>query len=504
MKSCLAAILALAAVCSTALAQTAEPTWLRYPAISPDGARSSSPTRATCTACPPRAAPPSRSRAHAAQDFMPVWSHDGRQIAFASDRYGNFDVFVDAGQGGEPRRLTFHSAAEYPYTFRPATGRSSSARPARTRRPTAGSRPARSPSCTAWRRPAGASLQVLTTPAEDVQVSARRGAPDLPRQEGRRERVAEASHLVDRPGHLGLRRDGRYAPQGDRLRRRGPQPRVHRRRQGVLLPERGERHVQRAPHGLAGRRVGAAHLASAAPGALPRRGRTPDPLLRLRRARSTRRAERPSPGRWPSPIAADAKANNERVMAVTGGAPARWPSRPSGKEVAFIVRGDVFVTSVEGGVTKQISRTPEQEGGVEFSPDGKALLYASERGGRWRDHRGAARARRRSRTSTPPRCVTRDARWSATSTRTTSRVYSPDGKRDRLHRGPQHAAGATTSRRSRRGRCSRARSMFSNRDADQYFQWSPDGRWMLFDYVRPRARARRGGDGRRRTAAARW
>jgi Tol biopolymer transport system component len=26
--------------------------------------------------------------------MMPVWSKDGKQIAFASDRYGNFDVFT--------------------------------------------------------------------------------------------------------------------------------------------------------------------------------------------------------------------------------------------------------------------------------------------------------------------------------------------------------------------------------------------------------------------------
>jgi Tol biopolymer transport system component len=48
---------------------------------------------------------------------MPVWSRDGRQIAFASDRYGNFDVFIVDAEGGEPVRLTWHSANEYPYTF---------------------------------------------------------------------------------------------------------------------------------------------------------------------------------------------------------------------------------------------------------------------------------------------------------------------------------------------------------------------------------------------------
>ena len=37
-----------------------------------------------------------------------------------------------------------------------------------------------------------------------------------------------------------------------------------------------------------------------------------------------------------------------------------------GKQVAFIVRGEVFVTSVEYGTTKQITHTPEAEEGLSF------------------------------------------------------------------------------------------------------------------------------------------
>jgi Tol biopolymer transport system component len=50
---------------------------------------------------------------------MPVWSHDGKWLAFASDRYGNFDVFIMPSSGGEAKRLTYHSANDYPYDFTP-------------------------------------------------------------------------------------------------------------------------------------------------------------------------------------------------------------------------------------------------------------------------------------------------------------------------------------------------------------------------------------------------
>ena len=34
----------------------------------------------------------------------PVWSPDGKQIAFASDRNGNFDLFIMPADGGAARR----------------------------------------------------------------------------------------------------------------------------------------------------------------------------------------------------------------------------------------------------------------------------------------------------------------------------------------------------------------------------------------------------------------
>lgn len=56
---------------------------------------------------------------------------------------------------------------------------------------------------------------------------------------------------------------------------------------------------------------------------------------------------------------------------------------PSGNEVAFIARGDVFVTSVDYNTTKRITNTAEQERDVCFSTDGRTLYYSSERNGHW-------------------------------------------------------------------------------------------------------------------------
>src|ERR1700761_5547383 len=93
------------------------PLWMRYSAISPDGSTilfSYKGDIYTVSSKGGTAVPITISDSY---EFAPVWSHDGKSIAFASDRYGNFDVFVMPATGGEARRLTYHSSGEIPSSF---------------------------------------------------------------------------------------------------------------------------------------------------------------------------------------------------------------------------------------------------------------------------------------------------------------------------------------------------------------------------------------------------
>ncbi|MGH7172406.1 MAG: S41 family peptidase [Gemmataceae bacterium] len=49
---------------------------------------------------------------HPAHDIHPVFSPDGRRIAFSSNRHGGYDIYVVPVQGGRPTRLTVDSATE--------------------------------------------------------------------------------------------------------------------------------------------------------------------------------------------------------------------------------------------------------------------------------------------------------------------------------------------------------------------------------------------------------
>jgi Tol biopolymer transport system component len=52
-------------------------------------------------------------------DDNPVWSPDGRRIAFSSNRAGNDDIYIVGARGGQPRRLTWHSGADIPSDWSP-------------------------------------------------------------------------------------------------------------------------------------------------------------------------------------------------------------------------------------------------------------------------------------------------------------------------------------------------------------------------------------------------
>ncbi|MEM6540955.1 MAG: peptidase S41, partial [Bacteroidota bacterium] len=109
--------LLLAALTMTVLTAQIQPQWVRYPAISPDGSTIVFTYKGNLFRVPVNGGTATQLTFHKAHDYKAVWNKAGSKIAFASDRYGNFDVFVMDAQGGEAKRLTYHSNDEVPYTF---------------------------------------------------------------------------------------------------------------------------------------------------------------------------------------------------------------------------------------------------------------------------------------------------------------------------------------------------------------------------------------------------
>lgn len=84
----------------------------RFPAPSPDGTQIAFSWQGDLWLVPIAGGVAQRLTVHPAYDFAPIWSPDGKKIAFTSDRHGNDDVFVLHLDTGTVQRLTYYSGRD--------------------------------------------------------------------------------------------------------------------------------------------------------------------------------------------------------------------------------------------------------------------------------------------------------------------------------------------------------------------------------------------------------
>ncbi|HEY0867980.1 MAG TPA: hypothetical protein VGE01_11400, partial [Fimbriimonas sp.] len=87
---------------------------LQQPALSPDGKSVVFTWQGDLWIVASSGGRAERLTVHPANEIRPSWFPDGSRIAFASARYGSYDVFTMRPDGTDLRRVTFQSGSEYP------------------------------------------------------------------------------------------------------------------------------------------------------------------------------------------------------------------------------------------------------------------------------------------------------------------------------------------------------------------------------------------------------
>lgn len=469
MKKILLALIAPLATAS-AMAQS-DPLWMRFPAISPDGKTVAFSYKGDIWTVPTNGGQARQITTNPAYDAYPVWSPDSRQIAFASSREGSMDIYVVGRDGGTPRRVTTDSGDEYPMAWR----NDSTIMLKASIMPKATSIMFANFSQVYEVSDKGGRMRLFSDiPMEDISVG-NDGALLYHDNKGYEDPFRK-HHQSPICRDIWLYKGGNYTKLTnfageDRTPVWGGDNTYY-----YLSEEDGTFNVYK-------RRIGEtaktqlSHYKGNPVRFLTRS--TDGTLCYAYDGAIYTLKEGSQPVRLNLSMVADDGSDKLRRQVLRSGA-TEFAVSPSGKEIAFVVHGDVYVTSTDYTTTKRITDTPEQERNVNFSPDGRSLVYASERGGLWQIYQTSI--------------VNKDEKQFTYATQLKEEqlvksalvdmqpAYSPDGKSVAYieDRGALKAVDVKTKavRQLMDGKF-----QYSYSDGDLWFQWSPDSKWLLSNYI---------------------
>jgi len=449
--------------------------WIRYPSISPDGSKIAFGYKGDIYIVSSSGGIANPLTIHESQDMMPIWSHDGKTIAFASDRFGNFDVFTMSANGGTPKRLTFHSAADYPQDFTPdnkqvlfTSPRIISNTNVRFYSPrlfnnlyTVNINGGRA----VLQSEAGMNVARYNDDGTMLVFQDRKGYEDLLRK--------HHTSSVTRDIWLMNASTKKYTKistfEGEDLE---PVFKPHSNDIYYTSEKGGTLNIYIYNNGESTKLTNF----------------TTHPVRHLSVSQGNKlcftyngdlftKAENEEPVQLSIQVQNDGRAGVEKNISVTSTI-TQFSLSPNGKEIAFINRGEVFVTSVEGTQTKRVTNTPQQERHVQWNPDGRSIIYATERGKSWDIYKATI-----SRKEEPyfyASTIINEEPMIATAGEEYQGKYSPDGKEIAFVFERNALKVYTIESKETRTLLPLGRN-FSYSDGDWDFSWSPNGNYILSD-----------------------
>ena len=471
------AIITLAmAISFSAIAET--PLWLRDVKISPDGSQIAFCYKGDIWTVPSEGGAARRLTTQSSYEAYPAWSPDGSMIAFSSDRNGGNDVYVMPSKGGSAKRLTFNSAGEIPWAF--STDGSKVYFSASIQDPASSALFPASSMTELYSVPVagGKSVQVLGTPAEMICWSPkgdfflyqdRKGGED----EWRKHHTSSITRDI-------WRYDVRSGKHSNLTARAGED------RNPVLSADGKSFYLLSEVDG------GSMNVWS-----MPLNGKGSMTRLTSFDTHPVRFLSRGGDllcftwdgeiytlkqGGEPRKVAIDLTLDEENtpdIMKLTSGATSASLS-PDGKQVAFIVRGEVYVTSVDYTTTKQITHTAAAERNVDFGHDNRTLVYSSERDGLSQLY--LARINRKEDPNFPnATLIDEEALLPDMNIERGYPSFSPDGKEVAFIE--NRVALKVVNLETKVVRTITDGTYWFEQSGGFTYKWSPDGKWFVVEYT---------------------